>query len=40
MLSVTFFVDLVFDNVGADMKAISLKILSKNRVLHGILNGR
>ena len=39
-LSVFFFVGPVFEYVSADMKAISLKRASENRVLHGILKGR
>ena len=40
LLCVFFFVGPVLEQVGADMKAISLKIVSKNGVLHGILKGR
>ena len=35
-----FFVGPVFEHIGADMKAISLKRVSKNEVLHSILKGR
>ena len=38
-VSVLFFVDPFFECASADMKAISLKRVSKNGVLHGILKG-